>query len=450
MSTSEREAESLEIVDRLLKAAGAHGAQAADAVMFDDASLSVDCRMGEMEDVGRSESREVGLRVIMGRRQACVSGTDMKDTALDLLAERAVAMAKLAPEDPYCGLADETMDGFDAASLQLDDGRSFTAQELFKMARAAEDVARAPEGITNSEGAGAGWSRTTIVLGTSAGFRGAYTTSSHSISACVLAGEGLAMERDYDYATTRFFEDLESPEEIGASAARRTLARLNSRKVKSARVPVVFDPRAGNSMLGHLLGAINGAAISRGTSFLKDRMGKEVFTRGIRIIDDPRKVRGLRSRPFDAEGTAADALTLVEDGVLQTWLLDTASARQLGLKSNGRASRSTGAPPSPGGTNTYMEAGSMSPEELMADIKEGFYVTDMIGMGVNAVTGDYSRGAAGFWIENGEIAYPVSEVTIAGNLKDMFMHLTPANDLEFRYSSNVPTIRIEGMTLAGA
>jgi PmbA protein len=448
--SSEREAESLAIVDRLLKAARAHGAQAADAVMFDDASLSVDCRMGEMEDVGRSESRDIGLRVIMGRRQACVSGTDMKDTALDLLAERAVAMARLAPEDPYCGLADATVASFDAASLQLDDGRSFSAQELFKMAKAAEDVARAPDGITNSEGAGAGWSRTTIVLGTSTGFRGAYSTGSHSISACVLAGEGLAMERDYDYATARHFDDLESPEEIGANAARRTLARLNSRKVKSARVPVVFDPRAGNSMLGHLLGAINGAAISRGTSFLKDRMGKQVFANSIQIIDDPRKVRGLRSRPFDAEGAAAEELTLIADGVLQCWLLDTAAARQLGLKSNGRASRSVGAPPSPGGTNSYMAPGMMTPGELMADIKDGFYVTDMIGMGVNGVTGDYSRGAAGFWIENGEISYPVSEVTIAGNLKDMFMALTPANDLEFRYSSNTPTIRIEGMTLAGA
>ena len=450
MASTARERESLAIIDTLLKAAKAHGAQTADAVMFDDASLSVDCRMGEMEDVGRSESRDVGLRVIMGKRQACVSGTDTKDTALDLLAERAVAMAKLAPEDPYCGLADETLTSFDAKALDLDDGRSFSTEELFAMAKRAEDAARAPDGITNSEGAGAGWGRTTIVLGTSAGFRGAYTTSSHSLSACVLAGSGTQMERDYDYATARHFADLKAPEEIGASAAERTLKRLHSRKVKSARVPIVYDPRVGNSLLGHLAGAINGAAITRGTSFLKDSLGKPVFIGGVTVIDDPRLVRGLRSRPFDAEGTAAERLTLIDNGTLTTWVLDTASARQLKLTSNGRASRSISAPPSPGTTNLYMQAGTLSPEELIADIEEGFYVTDLIGMGVNGVTGDYSRGAAGFWIEKGRLSYPVSEVTIAGNLKDMFKALTPASDLEFRYASNTPTIRIEGMTLAGA
>jgi PmbA protein len=359
-------------------------------------------------------------------------------------------MAKVAPEDPYCGLADDILSAPDAQGLELDDGRTFTTEELFALAKRAEDAARGTPGITNSEGGGAGWDHTSVVLGTSAGFRGAYTSGSHSLSVSVLAGDGLNMERDYDYTAARYFADLEAPETVGKRAAEFALRRLNAKKVKSGKVPVVFDPRVGNSLLGHFASAINGAAIARGTSFLKDRLGKKVFGDGIEVIDDPRRRRGLRSRPFDAEGAAAEALTLIEGGTLTTWLLDTATARQLGLKSNGRASRSVGAPPFPGSTNLYMAAGTASPAELMADITKGFYVTELIGMGVNGVTGDYSRGAAGFWIENGEIAYPVSEITVAGNLKEMLLHLTPANDLEFRYGTNVPTLRVDGMMLAGA
>jgi PmbA protein len=258
------------------------------------------------------------------------------------------------------------------------------------------------------------------------------------------------MERDYDWHTAVYGSDLEDPAAVGKRAGERAVRRLKPRKTATAKVPIVFDPRVSGSLVSHLMSAINGAAIARGTSFLKDRLGKKVFGDGIEVIDDPRRRRGLRSRPFDAEGAAAEALTLIEGGTLTTWLLDTATARQLGLKSNGRASRSVGAPPFPGSTNLYMAAGTASPAELMADITKGFYVTELIGMGVNGVTGDYSRGAAGFWIENGEIAYPVSEITVAGNLKEMLLHLTPANDLEFRYGTNVPTLRVDGMMLAGA
>jgi PmbA protein len=266
----------------------------------------------------------------------------------------------------------------------------------------------------------------------------------------VLAGEGTAMERDYDQASARHGGDLRAAADIGRTAGEKAVRRLNPRKVKSQALPVVFHPDEAGGLLGHLSGAISGAAVARGVSFLKDRMGERIFSPGIRIVDDPHRMRGLRSKPFDGEGVANRRMALVEDGVLQSWLLDLASARQLGLETNGHAARGTGGPPMPATTNLYLEPGTLSPAGLIADIGQGFYVTELMGMGVNGVTGDYSRGAAGFWIENGQIAYPVSEVTIAGNLKDMFARLTPASDLEFRYGTNAPTVRIEGMTLAGA
>jgi PmbA protein len=289
-----------------------------------------------------------------------------------------------------------------------------------------------------------------VTLATSEGFLGGYAGTSRSLSVSVIAGEGTQMERDYAYATARHRDDLEKAEDIGRRAAERALKRLNPRKVGTQSLPVVFDPRVGPSLVGHFAGAISGTSIARGVSFLKDRMGQKVFAEGVSIIDDPHRLRGLRSKPFDGEGVANRRQTLIDNGVLTTWLLDSASARQLGLQTTGHASRGTGGPPGPSATNLYMAAGHVSPEDLLAGVKSGLYVTELIGQGVNSVTGDYSRGASGFWIENGELAYPVSEITIAGNLKDMYLNLTPANDLTFRYGTDTPTLRLEGMTIAGA
>ena len=321
--------------------------------------------------------------------------------------------------------------------------------DLEARARAAEAAALAYEGVSKSGGASASVGIGGMVLVTSNGFRGAYLGSSHGISMTAIAGEGTGMERDYDYSYVRHAADLENPERIGLRAAERAVARLSPRKVSTRKVPVVFDPRVASSLVGHLASAVNGASVARKTSFLKDKLGQKIFADGIRIVDDPLRKRGLRSHPFDGEGVAGKPIALVDGGVLQSWLLDCATARELSLKTNGRASRGASSAPSPSSTNLHMAAGNLSPGELMADIKDGFYVTDLIGMGANMVTGDYSRGASGCWIENGKIAYAVSEVTIAGHLTDIFKNLTPANDLEFRYSTNAPTLRVEGLTVAG-
>jgi PmbA protein len=439
-----------EILGSLLNAAKRAGADAADALFVENVSASVSYRLGKLEDVERSESADLGLRVFLGAKVAFVSSTDFSPEALNGLPERAIAMAKLAPEDKYAGLAPTERLAKNIPALDLEDAEEPAPETLVSRARDAEGAAMAVKGVTNSEGGGASFSSAGIALATSAGFYGRYAGTSHSIGVAVLAGEGTGMERDYDHASARHASDLRSAEDIGRTAGERTMARMNPRKVKSQSVPVVFDVRESAGLVGHFAGAISGAAIARGVSFLKDKMGEEVFGPGISIIDDPHRLRGQRSKPFDGEGVANQRRALIEKGRLTTWLLDCASARQLGLETTGHAARGTGGPPHPSATNLYMEAGTLSLEELIADIKQGFYVTELMGMGVNGVTGDYSRGAAGFWIENGKIAFPVSEVTIAGNLKDMFRHLTPANDLVFRHGTNAPTIRIEGMTIAGA
>ena len=359
-------------------------------------------------------------------------------------------MARAAPEDPHCGLADASLLAQSPPELDLRDDSEPDAEHLFDRAATVEDAARAVPGISNSEGAGASWSRTTVCLVTSDGFANAYSTTRHGLMVAVLAGEGTAMERDYDFASARFEADLDDPATIGSKAGERTVRRLNPRKVGTTQVPVVYDPRVAGGLLRHLSGAISGAAVARRTSFLRDRMDEAVFATGINVIDDPHRVRGLSSRPFDGEGVTTARRAVIEDGTLRTWLLDRATGHQLGLPSTGHAARGTSAPPSPSSSNLYLEAGAASPAELMADIASGFYVTELMGMGANPVTGDYSRGATGFWIDNGEITYPVSELTVAGNLKDMFPNLTPANDLEFRYGTDSPTVRIEGMTVAGA
>ena len=439
-----------EILENLIQAARKAGADAADALLVEGVSAGVSYRLGKLEDVERAESRDLGLRVFVGARVAFVSSTDLSEDRLAELPERAVAMAKLAPEDKYAGLAPRELLARDFPSLDLEDGSEPSTKTLIERAKSVEGAAMAVKGITNSEGGGASYGRTGIALATSEGFRGSYAATSHSIGVAVLAGEGTGMERDYAQSNARHASDMETPDVVGKRAGERTIKRLNPRQAKSQRAPVIYDPRVSASLVGSFAGAISGASIARGVSFLKDKMGQAVFGPSINIIDDPHRVRGLRSKPFDGEGVANRKMALIENGVLTAWLLDTASARQLGLTTNGHAARGTGGPPSPSTTNLYMAPGKLSPEELMADIKDGFYVTETMGFGVNGVTGDYSQGAAGFWIENGEIAYPVSGVTIASNLKEMFLNLTPANDLEFRHGTNAPTIRVEGMTIAGS
>ena len=353
-------------------------------------------------------------------------------------------MAKVVPDDPYGGLADEAA-FVDAAPLELADPADVTVAALTARAAAAEEAALAVPGITNSEGGEAGYGRMEFLLATSAGFTGGYARTSHSVSATALAGAGTGMQRDYDGHSTIFLADLDDAAAIGRSAAERALARLNPTRPATAKLPVVFDPRVAGSLIGHFAGAISGASVARGTSFLKDKLGERVFAAGITIHDQPRRLRGLRSKPFDSEGVPTANSLLIEDGMLHAWLLDSRSARQLGLKTNGHCNGG-----SPGISNAFLAPGSQSPAELMADIQQGLYVTELLGMGVNGLTGDYSRGAAGFMIRNGALAEPVAEITIAGNLKDMFLALTPANDLRFRRAVDSPTLRVDGMTIAGA
>src|SRR5882757_4762713 len=438
------------ILASLLDAARQAGADAADALYTEGVSSSVSYRLGKLEDVERAESYDLGLRVFVGQKVAFVSSTDFSTDALAGLPGRAVAMARLAPDDKFAGLAPKDRLATMLPALDLEDPAEPSADILIAQAREVEGAALAVAGVTNSEGGGASFSRSAVALATSTGFYGRYAATSHSLGVAVLAGEGTGMERDYDHASARHAGDLRTPAEIGKSAGEKAVKRLNPRSMPSQSVPVVFHPDEAGGLLGHLAGAISGAAIARGVSFLKDKLGAAIFAPGINIIDDPHRMRGLRSKPFDGEGVANSRRALIENGKLTTWLLDCASARQLGLATTGHAARGTGGPPSPASTNLYLEAGKLSVQELIADIKQGFYVTELMGMGVNGVTGDYSRGASGFWIESGEIAFPVSEVTIAGNLKDMFARLTPAKDLEFRHGVNAPTVRIEGMTLAGA
>ncbi|MEG3180649.1 TldD/PmbA family protein [Sphingomonas sp. LT1P40] len=436
------------VTDAIARAVKA-GADAADAVFSGGESLSVSVRLGALEDVDRAESGELGLRVFTGKRSASVSTTDLTPAALDILAERAVAMAREAPEDEWAGLApaDRLLHG-DVPHLDLDDGQLGDPISLKARALAAEDAARAVPGVTNSEGGGAGASRSIWALATSHGFAGAYAVTSHSVSASVLAGDTGAMERDYAHHNARHARHLETPEEVGQRAGERAVARLNPGRVKSGPMPVVLDPRVGSGILGHLSGAISGSAITRKTSFLLDAMGTQIFAPGISVRDDPHRPHGLRSRPFDGEGLPVSPCALIEDGFLETWLLDSASARQLGLEPTGHASRGIGGAPGVGPSNLFMENGKLPVETLIADIEYGVHITELIGQGVNLVTGDYSRGAAGFLIEKGEITGPVSEFTVAGTLQSMFRELTPANDLEFRHGINVPTLRIDGMTIA--
>jgi PmbA protein len=431
----------------LLAAAKRAGADEADAVYFAGTSLSVSRRLGQIEHVERSEGRDLGLRVFVGERSAIVSAPGLDPATFADIAERAIAMARLVPADPLSGLLDVVP--VPALDLDMEDRAEPDAAMLGLRAGEAEDAALAVAGITNSEGADASYSRSQAVLVTSRGFAGSYRRTGYSISATALAGSGTGMQRDYDYTSAVHQADLDDPARIGHSAALRALARLNPTRPKTTKLTVIYDPRVSASLVGHLAGAVNGAGIVRGTSFLRDKMGAQIFATGITIRDDPHRRRGLRSRPFDGEGQPTAPLDIIADGVLQTWVLDSRSAKQLGLRTTGSASRGTSGPPGPSTSNLYLAAGSLSPEDLMADIKEGLYVTELIGSGINGITGDYSRGAAGFMIRDGKLAEPVAEVTIADNLIGMFQRMVPANDLRFLRGTDAPTIRIDDMTLAG-
>jgi PmbA protein len=445
--------QSLDTISQLLEKARAMGADAADAVLFETTDVSTSQRMGKREGIERSENKALGLRAFIGNQQAIVSTTDMLPAALSELAERAVAMARATPPDAESTLAPEACLARTFPELDLYDGIEPDVSWLNDQCREAEEAALSVPGITNSEGADAyyGLSRISLAIhnGQHLSFAHSYQSTHFSLSVSVLAGTGTGMERDYEFTSTRHRADLQAASGLGLEASRRALKRLNPRKAATCQAPVIFDPRMSRTMLSVLSGAISGSSISRGSSFLKDSLHTRIMPASIRIVDDPHLHRGLGSKPFDAEGVRNQRRAIVENGELTTWLLDVRSANELGLATTGHASRGVSSPPSPASTNLYMEPGTASPEELIRDIKSGFYVTETFGMGINTITGDYSQGAAGFWIENGELAYPVSEVTIAGQLRDMFAGLTPANDLTFRYSTNAPTLRIESMTVAG-
>ena len=434
----------------LIERARAAGADAADALFAADSSQSVQVRLGALEDVERSESEHASLRVFVGKGTASIGTSDLSDAALVELAERAVAMARAAPADQYAGLAPgEMLLRSLPPQLDLTDPREFSPSQLRARAEEAEDAARAVAGVTNSEGGSASVGAAVVALATSGGFSGGYATTSHSLSASVIAGEGAGMQRDYAWRVARHAADLPGPAAIGLLAGQRAVARLDPQPLASGPRSVVFSPRVGGSLVGHLLGAISGAAIARKASFLLGREGEPVFASGITIRDDPHRARGVRSRPFDGEGLATAARALVEDGRITGWLMDSASARQLGRAPTGHAVRGHGGSPGVSAANVIIEPGAVSVADLIGDIPDGVYITELIGMGVNGVTGDYSRGASGVRIVNGQLAGPVAGITIAGNLLDMFARLSAADDLEIHRGIDVPTLRVDGMMVAG-
>jgi PmbA protein len=434
-------------VAALVEAAKRAGADAADAVAVRSRSKGVSVRLGKVESTEASESDDISLRVFVGKRVASISATASSDPAS--LAERAVAMAKVSPEDPYQGLVDASLLSNGMVDLDVFDATELSADQLREAALEAEEAALAVKGVTNSGGSGASAGIGGMVLATSHGFVGHYVGSRFSRSVSAIAGEGTGMERDYDFSSRQHFSDLEAAAAIGRSAGERAVRRLGGRKVPTGTVTVIFDPRVARGIAGHLAGAINGASVARKTSFLRDMMGKQVAAAAITVTDDPLRRRGQASRPFDGEGVRGQPLTMVENGVLRHWFLSNSAAKELGLTTNGRGSRS-GSSVSPSSTNLAIEPGATDPKEMIGALKSGFYVTEVFGQGVDMITGEYSRGASGFWIEHGELAYPVSEVTIASNLKTMFLGLVPANDLDRNFGTAAPTLMIEGMTLAGS
>ena len=432
--------ELLNIANDAIASAASLGADAAEASVVDSRSTDVEIRQGQIEKLEGAEARRISLTVYSGKSSASISGAVLTRDAIHRLAGKALAMARLAPANPYAGIADGAQLATSFPDLDLVSANLPDATELERMARAVEHAALSVSGVSKSGGASASAGDRSVALAISNGFARGYRKTGLSIGVSAITGDGTGMERDYDYSSTIHFGDLRSPESVGLEAGQRAVRRLGSRKVKSQAVPVVFDKRIAASLIGHMLSAVNGSAIARGTSFLKNDLGKRIFTKGITIVEDPLMVRGLGSRSFDGDGLPVSKRNLIEEGVLTSWLLDLRSARQLELAPTGHGS---------GSSNVYLRPGSASRDGLLRDIGHGLYVTEMIGSSINMVTGDYSRGASGFWIENGELTYPVSEITIAGNLRDMFLHVTPADDLEFRTSINAPTCMVEGLTIAG-
>ncbi|WP_374573679.1 TldD/PmbA family protein [Phenylobacterium sp.] len=435
-----------DVVAAALKA----GADAAEAAGAERRALSISVRLGALEEVEREESRDLGLRVFIGRRQATVSGSDISAEGRAKLVERAVAMARLAPEDPYAGLADsERLARGPFPDLDLYDPAEPAADALEARARSAEDAARAIEGVTNSDGASASWSAGAWRLVTSGGFSGAHRASGFSIGASAIASDANGMENGHDWRSVRWQDDLPEAGLIGEEAGRRAVSRLGARKIASTTAPVIFENRIAASLISPLIGAISGPAIARGTSFLKDKLGEQLFAKGVTVTDDPHRVRGLGSSPFDDEGVANEKRDLIDDGVLTTWLLNSSAARQLGLESTGHASRGLAGPPGVSPTNLTLQPGERDLAGLMADAGQGLFITSMFGPSLNGNTGDWSVGCSGFWFENGELAYPVSEITVAGNLIDIFARLQPGSDLELRRAANAPSILVDALAIAG-
>ncbi|WP_417525234.1 TldD/PmbA family protein [Marinovum sp.] len=441
-----------DLTQALLDAARKAGAEAADAIALRGTSVTVDVRGGALEQAERSEATDIGLRVLLGRRQANVSASDTRPETLAAMAERAVAMAREAPEDPHVGLADpaQLASDTDAAALELADPAA-EPDPAYLQARAceAEAAAKAVDEVSQVQSASASYSARDIHIAASNGFDAGYRRTGSSISCVAIAGEGLGMERDYDGDSRTFAADLRSAEDIGRTAGERAVERLSPRKPPTGTYPVLYDERISASLIGHLLSAISGGAIARGSSFLRDALGEQVLPEGLSVIEDPHRPRISGSRPFDAEGLPTQRRAIVDHGVLTGWTLDLATARKLGLESTGNAVRGTSAPPHPSNWNIDLTQGSRSRADLISDMGTGLLVTSMIGSTINPNTGDYSRGASGLWVENGEITHAVNEVTIAGNLRDMLRRIVPANDARPHLSRVVPSLLIEGMTLAG-
>lgn len=441
-----------DLTDALLTAARRSGAEAADAIAVNGESVSIDIRAGRLEQAERAEGIEIGLRVLIGGRQACVSASDTSDRTIAAMAERAVAMAREAPDDPYAGLADaaDLARETDASGLDLyDNSDPPTASALESLARRAEATAMAHDGINQVE-AGAGHSRRAVHLSATNGFSAGYSRSSISVSAVAFTGSGTGMERDWAAEGRIHMADMPAPEGIGDLAATRALERFGARKPATGAFPVLFDERVSSSLIGHLLSAANGATVARGSGWLRDRLGQQVLPRGLSVIEDPHRTRTQASRLFDAEGLPTRRRAIVEDGVLTGWVLDLASARKLGMASTGNASRGPSAPPSPGTSNIDLTQGTATRDDLIAEMGTGLLVTSLIGSSINPTTGDYSRGASGFWVQDGRITHAVNECTIAGNLRDMLLRITPANDARSHLSTRVPSLLVQGLTLAGA
>ena len=439
-----------DIIEKALSAAKQAGAEGADVSFIKGGGLDVQVRLGKVESAERAEDYQMGMRVFVGQKSATISSGQLDDENITKLAERAVAMAKHAPEDPYARLATAEEQAKSFPDIELFDDTSYSTEQLTEIALACEEAALSQAGISNSDGASASSGSSEVLIGTSTGFNASYKRSSFGFSAVVLAEKDGQMERDYDYSSAVFAEDLDKPEVVGRSAATRTLARLGGRKPQTGTFPVIYDKRVSRSLAGHVASAINGAAIARGTSFLKDKMGQQIANASVRLLDNPLLPRGMGSRLFDGETLPVQKHYLVKDGCLQGWLLDLATAAQLGLSPTGNASRSLSGPPSPSVSNFIMEEGETTLDDMIADIDQGFYITELMGSSVSLTTGDYSRGASGFWIENGRITWPATEATIAGNLKDIFTDMMPADDLELTQSIAAPSVFVKQMMVAGS